>query len=401
VAQWAAIAIENARLYQDLKQSMDDLRKAQEQLVRTERLRALGEMAGGVAHDFNNLLTIILAESQMLNAKPRDGGERQSLQRIENAARDAAQAVRRIQEYTRVRRDAPQEIVPVDDLVSQAVEITRPRWQSIARLELQAGSGGSVMANPAELREVLTNLIFNAVDARVEGRECEIAIRTYRDTDRWATIAVEDNGTGISPEVQAHIFDPYFTTKPHGTGLGLSLVYGIVTRHGGEVHATSPLSLKGGLTGGTRFDIRLPLATNLLETPKVQEAPPPKRFARVLFVDDDPNVLESASNLLTACEYQVATAQTVAEANDQLARGDYDVLLTDLTMPECTGWHLARHAKELWRDKPVILVTGWGLQLDATQMKEGIVDGVLTKPFTLDELTRTLDNLPRPVVNSA
>jgi signal transduction histidine kinase len=400
VAQWAAIAIENARLFHDLQQSVEDLKKAQELLVRAERLRALGEMAGGVAHDFNNLLTIILAESQMLIAKPRDEGEKESLRRIENAARDAAQAVRRIQEYSRVRRDTPREIVQVDDLVRQAVEITRPRWQASARLELHTESAGSVMGNPAELREVLTNLIFNAVDARAEGRECQIAIRTRSDADRWATIEVEDNGTGIAPEVRAHIFDPYFTTKTHGTGLGLSLVYGLITRHGGEVHVASPLSLDGGATGGTRFEIRLPLALSLPEAPKIEAEPPAKRFTRVLFVDDDLNVLESASNLLTACDYQVATAQNVAEASKQLAHGDYDVMLTDLTMPECSGWDMARRAKELWRDKPVVLVTGWGLQLDSQKMNEGLVDGVLTKPFTLEELTRTLDNLPRPVVNS-
>ena len=423
VAQWAAIAVENARLYQDLQQSLEDLKKAQEQLVRTERLRALGEMAGGVAHDFNNLLTIILAESHMLNAKPRDENDRQSLQRIENAARDGAQTVRRIQEYTRVRRDAPQEVVPVDELVKQAVEITRPRWQSAARLQLQAEAASKVLGNPAELREVLTNLIFNAVDARVDGRECEITVRTHRDDDQWVTIEVEDNGSGIAPEVRTHIFDPYFTTKPHGTGLGLSLAYGIITRHGGEIHATSPLPLDGRLAGGTaptpgcgtRFDIRLPIAMYLPESLKKETAPtaprdplsgfgcaakaPSKHFARVLFVDDDRNVLESALNLLTACGYQVITARNATEANERVARGDYDVMLTDLSMPECSGWDLARHAKELWHDKPVVFVTGWGLQLDVKKLNEGIVDGVLTKPFTLEEFARTMDNLPRMVVS--
>lgn len=395
VAQWAAIALENARLYQELQQSVEDLKKAQEQLVRAERLRALGEMAGGVAHDFNNLLTIILAESQLLNAEPRAESERQSLRRIEAAARDAAQAVRRIQEYSRLRRDAPRQVVPLDELVAQAAEITRPRWQSRARLEVHAGSAGRVMGNPGELREVLTNLIFNAVDARVIGRECEIVITTRRENDEWAAISVQDNGGGITAEVQPHIFDPYFTTKPHGTGLGLSLVYGIIARHGGEIHVTSPLTTEGENMGGARFDIRLPLATYLPPSPRVETKTPEKHFARVLFVDDDPKVLQSASDLLSACGYQVTTSQSLAEAHDRLASGDYDVILTDLTMPDCSGWDLARRAKRLWRDKPVVLVTGWGLQLDSKQMDEGTVDGVLTKPFTLEDLSRTLDNLPR------
>ncbi len=400
VAPWAAIAIENARLYQDLQQSMDELKTAQEQLLRAERLRALGEMAGGVAHDFNNLLTIILSESQLLAVTERDQNVRQSLQRIENAARDAAQAVRRIQEYSRVRRDPPQEVVQVDQLVRQAVEITRPRWEPIARLELRVEPAGNVLGSAAELREVLTNLIFNAVDARVEGRECKITVRTYRDNDQWATIAVEDNGTGIAPDVRAHIFDPYFTTKAHGTGLGLSVAYGIITRHGGEIHVSSPLPVDGDGTGGTRFEIRLPLTLSKAESPKSTTEAPAKRFGRVFFVDDDPNVVESASNLLTACGYQVLTARTAAEADEGLARGDFDIMLTDLTMPQCSGWDLARRAKQLWRDKPVVLVTGWGLQLDAKQMDEGIVDGVLTKPFASEDLTRMLDSLPRAAVSS-
>ncbi len=397
VAQWAAIAIENARLYQDLARSMDELKKAQEQLVRAERLRALGEMAGGVAHDFNNLLTIILAESQLLSTQPHAEREQRSLERIEKAASDAAQAVRRIQEYSRVRRDTPQQVVEINELLQEIVEITRPRWEPLARVETQLQPAGAVAGNPAELREVLTNLIFNAVDARVPGHDCRIVIRSERENADWANISVEDNGSGIPPEVRTHIFDPYFTTKSHGTGLGLSVAYGIIARHGGEIHVASPLHFENGngsAAGGTRFDIRLPLTNRTAEKRGEMDKPMQStEFARILFVDDDANILEAASSLLSARGHQVTTARTTAEAEAQISSGQFDVMMTDLTMPQKSGWDLARRAKELWPRKPVVLVTGWGLQLDAKQLSSGVVDRVLTKPFTMEELTRALDGL--------
>ena len=119
-----------------------------------------------------------------------------------------------------------------------------------------------------------------------------------------------------------------------------------------------------------------------------------KRFSRILFVDDEPDLLAAASSLLRASGYEVASAQTAADAETHLSKGQFDVLMTDLTMPDCSGWDLALRSKELWPHKPVVLVTGWGLQLDTKQMNAGKVDGVLSKPFTLQELHQTLDSLP-------
>ncbi len=394
VAQWAAIAVENARLYEDLQKSMAEVQRAQDHLIRTERLRALGEMAGGVAHDFNNLLTIVLAEAQLMSATPRDDRDMLALQRIEHAARDAAEAVRRLQEYTRLRRDSPRELVEVDELVFEAIEITRPRWRYVAEMELRVEPVGAVIGNPSELREVLTNLIFNAVEARVEDRPCRLTIWTGRAEGKWTIIAVEDNGTGIAPTVQQHIFDPYFTTKPHGTGLGLSVVYGIIARHGGEITVTSPVCTANASAGGTRFEIRLPIASRTPEALYSIRSSETKRFQRVLFIDDDANVLAAASNLLSSSGYTVVTGRTRQEADELLTRGEFDVLMTDLTMPEWSGWELARRAKQLFPNKPVVLVTGWGLQLDPRQLHSGLVDGILSKPFSLAEVTRVLDSLP-------
>ena len=121
-----------------------------------------------------------------------------------------------------------------------------------------------------------------------------------------------------------------------------------------------------------------------------------KRFKHILVVDDDKNVLEAASSLLEQTGYAVTTARTAQEAEARIKDGQFDVMMTDLTMPERSGWDLARHAKSIWPNKPVVLVTGWGLQLDPKQMQASMVDGVLPKPFTLDDLAHTLNNLSHP-----
>jgi|GEM_PF-2596016 len=395
VAHWAAIALANARLYHDLQLSMEQLQQAQEQLLRSERLRTLGEMAGGVAHDFNNLLTVILAESQLLYDKTDNVQEREALERIEQAARDGAQAVRRIQEYSRIRRDVPEEIVNPNKLLEEVAAITRPRWSSVGTLTLDLNATDPIKGSPSELREVLMNLVFNAVEARRAEHPLCITLRSLQQ-GAWNVIHVEDNGTGIPAALQQRIFDPYFTTKAHGTGLGLSITYGLVSRHGGEIQVTSPLFQDETQSYGTRFTIRLPSAGQASkEKLSMPPVAPTTQTARILFVDDDPNILSAASSLLSAMGNQVTTAQTRAEAITQLDIGRYDVLMTDLTMPDCSGWDLAKQSKSKFPNKPVVLVTGWGLTLDPEQMKSGLVNGVLTKPFTLDELQRTLSQLGR------
>ena len=393
VAFWTAIAMENARLYHDLELSMEQLKKAQEQLLRSERLRALGEMAGGVAHDFNNLLTVILAESQLLAYKSEDAQDRASLQRIEQAARDGAQAVRRIQEYSRIRRDTPQEIVNVNELLEQVASITRPRWSPVGVLNVELSAMDVIKGSPSELREVLMNLVFNAVEARRADEPFRITLRSFQQ-GAWVVIEVEDNGTGVPPELKQRIFDPYFTTKSHGTGLGLSITIGLISRHGGEIQVTSPIFEDETPPYGTRFTIRLPSAGQASkENTEMPSSEAAARTVRILFVDDDPNILSAASSLLTALGNQVTTAQTRAEALKQIDAGQYDMLMTDLTMPECSGWDLAKQSKTKSPDKPVVLVTGWGLTLDPEQMNSGLVNGVLSKPFTFDELQRVLSTL--------
>jgi len=250
LAHHASIAIENARLF-------ENLRMAQERIVRAEKLRALGQMASGVAHDFNNLLSVILARTGLLLQVVKDEEARHDLRRIQQAAQDGAEIVRRIQLFG--RPDAPRCFVPVDlnEIVRDAVAVTKPKWHSRERVgtapiqvHTHLADLPSIQGNPAELREVLINLIFNAVEAMPEGGE--LVIRT-EPLEKGVRLIVQDTGMGMSDEVKRRLFEPFFTTKgAEGTGLGLSVAYGIVTWHGGTIKVDSEIGL------GTTFVIELP-----------------------------------------------------------------------------------------------------------------------------------------------
>ncbi len=255
-----ATAKQNAELVSLLDAQLEELQKAQAQLLHTERLRAVGEMTSGIAHDFNNYLTVIAMEAQLLD-HALEGDSRAGVRRILTAARESADVVRRLREYTRPRSEPISELVAVDSLLKEVVAITRPRWAPIAKFNLDVRETGEVKGSARELREALMNLIFNAVEARREHHALEIILRAWCDAQSWQVIEIDDNGVGVAGENQQRIFDPYYTTKRNGTGLGLSITYNFVARHGGEIQVTSPLfSTTDNPSYGTRFAIRLPPA---------------------------------------------------------------------------------------------------------------------------------------------
>src|SRR5207244_4378015 len=240
----AALALRSARLFEERTRAYRELAAAQDQLVRTEKLRALGEMASGVAHDFNNLLASILGRAQLTLQQVSQPQLRQWLQVIERAALDGAQTVRRLQEFTRIRRDQPFVAVDLNEVVREALEITQARWreEAVSRgvmLEVRNDLAAlpKVAGDPVELREALTNLILNAVDAMPGGG---VLTLTTAVVDGEVVVTVSDTGVGIPSAIRDRIFDPFFTTKgPQGTGLGLSMTYAILERHGARITVNS------------------------------------------------------------------------------------------------------------------------------------------------------------------
>ncbi|MHB1390981.1 MAG: PAS domain S-box protein [Thermoleophilia bacterium] len=368
-----------------------------EQLGQSERLRALGEMAGGVAHDFNNFLTVIMGNSQLLLAG-NDGSPdtTESLEAILRAATDAAETVRRIQEFTRVRATRKFTTVDINKVINHSIEVARPRWRDESesrgvRINVQAelAEVPPVNGNTSELAEVVLNLLINAVDALPEGGE--IMVKSGVTARGRVEIVVADNGVGMDEELRSRIFDPFVSTKgPKRSGLGLSLVYGIVNRHAGSIEVES----RPG--AGSTFTVLLPVATvaNLLDIDTISDESAtagPARQGRVLVIDDEEMICSLMASILKAMGQLVETAGSGREGLDKFAvhaDGEFDLVLTDLGMPEMSGWEVVEQIKQLSPDTPVALITGWGDQLDQERMKTSRVDNVIAKPFKVEDVRR-------------
>ncbi len=380
----AGVAIENARLFDERTRALQELATAQDQLIRTEKLRALGEMASGVAHDFNNLLASILGRAQLLLRKVEDPKFRQWLQVIERAATDGARTVRRIQEFARVRRDQPFVPVDVNRVVREALEVTQSRWAEEAQSQsvtIEVVSAlepvPEIAGDPVELREALTNLILNAVDAMPDGGTLALSTRVGNGE---VVVQVSDTGVGISEEIQRQIFDPFFTTKgPKGTGLGLSLTYGIVSRHGGQI------SVESAEGRGATFTLTFPISRAEPQRPSPPSLPASAPL-RCLVVDDDQMVLEALGDLLVMAGHSAVLVSNGAAAIARFKAEPFDLVLTDLAMPRMNGWQLARAVKDHDPSVPVLLVTGLGVELSPEELHVHGVDAVLAKPVKLEDV---------------
>ena len=363
-----------------------------ERLSETEKLRSLGELAGGVAHDFNNLLGAILGRTQLLRRRVTDPEIDRELSVVERAALDGRETVRRIQEFSRVRRDRRFAAVNLREVLADSVEITRTRWKNDAEsrnisigLSLRFAEVPAVLGNAAELREVFTNLILNAVDAMPAGGELTL---TCAADGAMVHAAVQDTGVGMTETTRRHLFDPFFSTKgSKGLGLGLSMVYGIVTRHGGTIDVRSALG------GGSTFLLEFPLAGEDAPDARASETPDARgvtRHARVLVIDDEAAVAEVLQEILMLNGHQAEVALTPAEGVRLATEGRYDAVFTDLGMPDMTGWEVADRIHRARPGLPVALVTGWAATIDESEIARRGIAALVHKPFELPEIERVL-----------
>ena len=381
----------------ELEKALDELKATQQQVIQQERLSAIGQMASGIAHDFNNTLTPILGFAELLleSDKLLDNKveTRRCLEMLRTSAKDAASVVSRLREFYRpAETDEEFPVVDLAKIVQQAVSLTEPKWRSQTQakgltVEVTADAKASpfVAGEESALREVLTNLIFNAVDAMPEGGR--ISLETSIEGED-AVIRVRDTGTGMTESVRQRCLEPFFSTKgERGTGLGLSMVYGIVERHRGK------LEIESAAGQGTTFIIRLPQAES---SPVPAPAAPGARSQsslNVLIVDDEPRVLEVVSAYLRFDGHSVSTAASGREALEKFRRNQFDLVVLDRVMPEMSGDQTARFLKQMNQDIPVIMLTGFGALIEVTGSQPEAVDVVLSKPITLDALRRTIGKL--------
>jgi len=363
---------------------------AQERAARSDKLRALGELAAGVAHNLNNSLTVIQGRAQLLLMRSAENeAAKKSLEVITQAVGDCSQTLRRLLDFS--RRNSSRHAVAVDlsELVTSSVEIARPKWQAesanrTGTIEVRVDSPRPAMAtgDSSELREVVLNLIFNAVDAMPQGGIIDIGTSTEGSTARFW---VADSGSGMSQDVVARIFEPFYSTKgERGTGLGLSASHGIIENHGGDINVVSAPGK------GTRFEVILPLheskPTAIVVAPTLVAE---QKSARVLVVEDEENVRVLLNDAFRNEGHDVTEAATGAEALKRLDVGEFDLMICDLGLPELSGLHVARWVKDHRPELPVIIATGYAEMIAEEDYQKARIDEVISKPYAVaDVLTR-------------
>ncbi|MBX5463455.1 MAG: response regulator [Steroidobacteraceae bacterium] len=413
LCEHVALATQQAQLYAALQQAYEDLRQTQHTVMQHERLRALGQMASGVAHDINNAISPVALYTESLLEREKDLSPRARsyLLTIQRAIEDVASTVARMREFYRPRE--PQLLlarVSVNTLVEQVMELTRPRWSALPQqrgtsihlqLELDPSAPAIVGAEP-EIRDALINLIFNAVDAMPDGGT--LTLRT-RQVEAPASVSgempvaqvhveVSDTGVGMNEETRRRCLEPFFTTKgERGTGLGLAMVYGMVQRHSAELEIDSAPGR--GTTMRLVFAAYVDDASN---TVRVQALPAVERRLRILLVDDDPLLIKSLQDTLEA-EGHVITAAHGGEQGIEAfrkaheARNPFNVVVTDLGMPNVDGRKVAAAIKAISASTPIVLLTGWGQRLAAENDVPPHVNRVINKPPKLLELRAVLAEL--------
>ena len=390
-------------------QDATEQRLTERRLREAEHMESLGRLAGGIAHDFNNLLAVILHSAEVMQEHAADRPMREACDDVVAASRRARDLVQRILTFSRAGETTRQRF-SLSAVIREGVRFFEASKPSTLTLEVRITDVPCEMdGDPAQLQQVLLNLCANAeyalrgvsaarLDVTLDEAPLPPALATAKSTPDagCALLTVRDNGSGMPPEALARVFEPFFTTKPpgSGTGLGLAVAHGVVQAHGGTVSVTSR-------TGeGTLVEVVLPVLP--AGTVSVTKSPPPPREdilvtpRRILLVDDEPAVVRAISRLLTSLGHTVTVEHEPARALARLqaAAADFDVLITDQTMPGMTGDMLARAARAVRADLPIVVCTGYS---EHYQVEDAARDGVrafLTKPIdrnTLRELLASLD----------
>jgi signal transduction histidine kinase/ActR/RegA family two-component response regulator len=407
LSEHVALASHQARLYGALQQAYDDLRQSQHAVMQQERLRALGQMASGIAHDINNAISpVSLYTESLLEREPGlSDRARGYLSTIQRAIEDVARTVSRMREFYREREaQLTLERVDLNRAGRQVLELTRPRWndqpqQRGIMVDLQTELSEAlpdIMGAEHEIRDALTNLIFNAVDAMPSGGTLSLRTRsiTSAEGDPRVVIEVGDSGVGMDEETRRRCLEPFYTTKgERGTGLGLAMVYGMVQRHSAELDIDSTPGR------GTTVRMSFPAHTGaLMPAGQAPAASVLTHRLRILLVDDDPllikslqDTLQEDGHLITVAHGGQAGIDTFAEARK---RGEpFDIVVTDLGMPHVDGRKVAASIRALSATTPIILLTGWGQRMIAANDTPPHVSKVLAKPPRLQELRAALAEL--------
>ena len=389
--------------YVALKRDVTDAVALEMQLRQAQKMEAIGTLAGGIAHDFNNILGAMIGFAELAKFKTKDAKIAPYLEQILKACDRSRDLVKQILTFSR-KREQEKKPVSVTPIIKEALKLLRSSIPATVEIRQSFDTEQDVVqADPTQIHQVLMNLCTNAVHA-MRNREGILEVHLGQvnsakipvlDPDmkrgQYIQLAVRDTGEGIDPAIKDKIFDPFFTTKAsgEGTGLGLSVVYGIVKDHGGTIFVESE---KGK---GTAFTVYLPLIDSGQELKPHPIENIPLGKGRVLYVDDEEMLAFLMREMLTSIGYDVTVRLSARDALEAFRAnpGRFDVVITDMTMPNMTG---AALAKELWQirpDLPIILTTGFSERMNEEEAKKIGIQEFLMKPVSLTALAETLKKI--------
>ena len=372
-------------------------KEMEEAILQSEKLKSLGVITAGVAHEFNNILAVILGTAELLDSGFEDDQDlKNGLNDIVVAGQNGAGIVKDMLSYVKSQEEDISNYAPYDIrcLLEEAINFTRHRLESMAqakRVDYQIDREDmreipEILCSHAELLGVFINIINNALDAMPDGGRLSFSTSSNDDT---VFISISDTGIGMSENVKKCIFDPFFTTRrPEGTGLGMSMSYGTIARHGGKIEVESE---KGN---GATFNLSIPIRKDA-----AQKVVPPEYDRRVtrsklniLVVDDNEDVCEIMDEVLTRCGHAVTSVDNGAEAIELAVEKDFDLVLCDLLMPEVHGYDVVKALNKLDKIPKIGLMTGWA-ELKSIDEEGYKIDFILEKPFKHAELAKHIDEL--------
>ena len=404
-ASQAAMAIENARLYGELEDRLEEEREMQKALAESEKLSALGQLSSGLAHDFNNILAAIMGYVEMAMYEiPKTNIARQSLDQVLIASHRAKDLVRQILAFNR-RSERVHKPVRLSAVVKEVLSLVRASIPSTIKIVQHLKSDSSViMADTTQIHQVLMNLCTNAHHSmRESGGTLEISLRDFRLTKKdistypdlapgaYLKLSVRDTGHGMDPQTLQKAFEPYFTTKEKevGTGMGLAVVQGIVKNHNGTIN------VKSAPGKGTTIDVLFPKIEAVVKPEDENSVEVLGGMESILFVDDEEPLIDIGENMLKQLGYTVVAKSCPKEALKVFQKDPkrFDLVITDMTMPNMTGDLLAGKLMAIRSDIPIILCTGHSDLITQERVRELGIKGFLLKPHSMQDLAASVRNV--------
>ncbi len=394
-----AIGLKNASLVEELQLAYQEVKDAQNQLVQNEKMKAIGQLASGMAHDFNNILSVIMGMTQFLLNTETDEDSRKKLNSIIKASTDGATIISRIQEFSRVKAASEWQSLDINEILNDVIALT---YSSIKQkkeidgiqisIETHFHPDLFVLGNQSELRTAFTNILFNSMDATIKSGI--VSITTWSDSDS-VFISLEDTGIGMTEETKQKIFEPFFSTKgTKGNGLGMSQVYGIVKRHHGDIEVESELNK------GTKITIKLiPSFQNESQEEFADTLKPEAEKLKqiegkeIMVVEDEPEIRNIMKSILQSQGYNPHCFESAETAIASFKTDKFNLLITDLGLSGLNGWELIKSIRKIDKTIPILIVTGWGNEINQDKLRENSVNAMIAKPFKIDQILSTVQEL--------